>query len=228
MSWLGALAGGLGGAAQGARDVYPSIMASRDSRRDDAFRATQYADQQRERQEDVAFRNRQEGRAAGQAGWAQAYQAAQIRHQERADEIDMMRLQNEINRSIMSSRTDSAREHYSARLDRATRAANDAGPNMSIDQLNRIAKLQGFSDYGQVVGVLQTAGESVPAPGTVANPGETGLESLARISSEPGFTSFGDRYQDYLDSDDADPTRPDVQSLEAENLERIRRLREQG
>lgn len=189
------LAGGLSGAAQGARDAYPGVMQSQQRRSEQADLASY---------RDASLDIQREGLEADKAqmGWNRAYQLGEQRRRRLAEDNERIRLQGQMIRENMRTRGDATRELYDARMSRAQRAAGRAGPQMSTDQLDRIARLEGFTDYGQVVGVLQTAGESVAAPGTIPNPGESGLDTLNRIRSEPGYTSLKDRYHDVLLEDE--------------------------
>lgn len=182
---IGAIFEGLGGAAKGAAPVYGDALNRREDRRQ--FDLNQ---QSLERYRGQTLAQDQE-----QFRYSHALDQAAARREQFRAETERIKLAHEMNRDIMATRTDAVQEDYDNRLYRARRVAEAGGPNASIDQLDRLAKQWGFSDYGQVTGVLQSSGRATPAPGAIPTPGESGLDSLLRIRSTPGFTSFSDAYQ---------------------------------
>lgn len=200
------VAGGIGGAAKGYATAAPDVMAMQQRRKEQAdltgYRdatlaqdASQYAATLAETQTNNRWQRAFDRRAA---------HTARIR----AD-AERIRGEADLVRAQQASRTAATSEEYGARMSRAERAAQRAGPQMSIDQLDRIARLEGFTDYGQVVGVLQTGGAAVPAPGTIENPGESGLETIGRLRGATGM-GMQERYNAMLD----DPT--DEQMIRAD------------
>jgi hypothetical protein len=203
LSWLGALAkgtaGAFGGAAQGAASAYPGILQNQQQTAEradlSAFRGQQLADTQQYRADSLA-------QGADADKWQRAHQASQLKQQRYRDETERMRTESAINRDLMATRGDATREEYQARVRRAERTAARAQPNMSIDQLDRIARLDGWHDYGQVTGVLSSGGQQMPLPGMGTNPGEGGLDTINRMRGQPGFTSFSDRHNTVQDVQD--------------------------
>lgn len=194
MSWLGAFAGGLGGAAQGARDTYPTIMASQARRKDQAQRASEATAQQKYQADRLALDTRTENRVAAQGSWRQAYDERSLAQRRREDDNRRIVEEARILRDNLRTHGDATRENYRERVRRANEVARMVNPNMSVDQMDRAARQWAFNDYGQVVGVLQTAGESMPAPGAIPTPGESGVQTIARLRAERPDLSMSDRY----------------------------------
>lgn len=202
-SWLGALGAAVGGGAQGAAPALGDVSQRRDRRRE--FDVGQQGLQDYRQQtlaQDASQHTESLALDRDRLNYSTALDKARERRARFQADTDRIRVEHEINRSAQATREDTTQEEYRARFARAQRAMGDAAPNMSQDQLDRIARINGFTDYGQVIGVAQTAGQQVPQAGTIPNPGESGLDTVNRMRSQPGFTGFGDHYQDVLYDDE--------------------------
>lgn len=179
------VAGGLGGASRGFAAAMPDVMAMQQRRGEQAdlksYRDATLAQDQT--QSDRAFAETQTQNRYSRAMDRRTAHTARLR----AD-AERIRAETDATRATMASRGDATRELYDARLARARSAANGANQDASPGELDRLARLQGFTDYGQVVGVLQTAGEQVPLAGSIPNPGFQNPKSLETF---PGETSYG-------------------------------------
>jgi len=182
MSFLGALGGAFGGAAQGVSGAMPDIMQMQQRQRE-AAGLQSYRDQS------IAVDEERNKQNALQGRWTRYYDAMGERRRMMEAETDRIRVEHAINTANSTREAAATEELYSARYQRALSVLSQANdPSMSPRERDELAQRMRFPDYGAVEAVIDNMRGDLNdyVPLMPRQPEESGYERMMRLRRATG------------------------------------------
>jgi len=154
------VAGGLGGAAQGAAAAYPGIIQNQQATAERADLTNYRNATLAQNQAGMDLDREQFAETQTQNRWERAFtRREQMIARQRAD-AERTRADADLIRAQQATRTAASaanQEQAEVRLARASKVISQATPQMGPDELDHIARLSGFTSYGQALAVMGAA-----------------------------------------------------------------------